>query len=110
MRPFRCCLLFFVRLAVFLASTPVAAFEPQFEPRLVVQLPLGASDALYPEQTHKECHLNGADVERIDRGTTDPCLAANSVPGAVCFARLGQSPTSGDNFDAPRDWYRHCEN
>jgi len=52
--------------------------------------------------------VSGADVQRIERSTSDPCLASESVPGGVCFARLGQSLASTDSADPPHNWQRHC--
>jgi len=104
-------LLFFC-FAMLLIAPAVMAGDPQVASRPVLRLPFeqSTSEALQFEQPQlrAQCHLSGADVERIERDTSDPCLVSEFVPGAVCFARLGESPMSADSFDRPHDWYRHC--
>jgi hypothetical protein len=111
MHVFRKGLLFSARFAILLTSSPAAAFDAPLAPHLVLRLPLGMSlpdrSASEHTQLSTRCHLNGGDVERIERSTSDPCLASESVPGGVCFARLGLDPVSAD-FDEPHDWQRHC--
>ena len=38
----------------------------------------------------RQCRISPARAERIERTTSDPCLAADSAPGGVCFEKLGQ--------------------
>jgi hypothetical protein len=42
-----------------------------------------------------QCRISGARAQKIERRTSDPCLAADAAPGNVCFERLGQD-TSAD--------------
>ena len=104
-------ILLFACIAVFFSSS-VMAFEPQVAPSLSMRLPFvdSFSDAAHSDQTRLQdrCHVNGADVQRVERSTSDPCLASETVPGGVCFARLGQALASTDSIDPPHDWQRHC--
>jgi len=66
-------------IAVLLSSPAAMAFEPQVAPPLSVRLPFmnTFSDAAHSGQTRSQdrCHVNGAEVQRIERSTSDPCLA-----------------------------------
>jgi hypothetical protein len=105
-------LLFCACLAMLLSSPATMAFEPQVASRLSRRLPFvdSLSNAAHSDQARSQerCHVSGADVQRIERSTSDPCLASESVPGGVCFARLGQSLASTDSADPPHNWQRHC--
>ena len=112
MREFHNVLLFSGCLAILLSSPGTMALESQVAPRLSVRLPFVDlfSDAAHSDQTRSQerCHLNGAKVQWIERNTSNPCLASESVPGGVCFAHLGQALASTDSIDPPHDWHRHC--
>ena len=112
MRGFQNVFLFSACLAMLLSSPGTMALESQVAPRLSVRLPFVDlfSDAAHSDQTRSQerCHVSGADVQRIERSTSDPCLASESVPGGVCFAHLGQALASTDSIDPPHDWHRHC--
>jgi hypothetical protein len=107
---------FAICAAISFAATPAAAFQPRV-PSLqtlhgyppptgdVVQLYHGDS-LVTPPQRHQQCRISGARAQRIERNTSNPCLAADSVPGAICFERLGQStpaypPALLNSWDSP---------
>ena len=47
------------------------------------------NDFASPRSQSESCRISPAEAERIERNTADPCLAADAVPGGVCFERLG---------------------
>ena len=47
------------------------------------------NDFASPRPRSAPCRISPAEAERIERTTADPCLAADAVPGGVCFERLG---------------------
>jgi hypothetical protein len=47
-------------------------------------------------QQGRHCRISGAREQRIERTTSNPCLAADSAPDGICFERLGNSvPING---------------
>jgi hypothetical protein len=100
---------------ILLTSTGTTAFEAPSRKALrfypsstagVVQLRDQSDIALSPPHRAWHCRVSGARAERIERNTSNPCLAADSTPGGVCFERLGQSTTTNpsallDSWDAP---------
>jgi hypothetical protein len=47
------------------------------------------NDFASPRPHSEPCRISPTEAERIERNTADPCLAADAVPGGVCFERLG---------------------
>ena len=89
-------------LAACLALTPISvAYSAEVLFPLKIQLPMESlaawrADALVRADTRSLCPVTGAEAEAIERDTSDPCLAADSTPGGVCFERLGRiRPRSG---------------
>jgi hypothetical protein len=88
--------------AVWLISTSAMAVErpPSSWPQLQLPLRLPFSrDGLGPQGSfvphHDQlCRMSGARADRVENRTSDPCLAADSVPGGICFERLGEDPLS----------------
>jgi hypothetical protein len=65
--------------------TKLLGFSP---PEIIL---FGARDDFAPPRSQSEpCRISPAESERIERTTADPCLAADAVPGGVCFERLGK--------------------
>jgi hypothetical protein len=100
-----------------LMSTHAAALEPIVPPLKTLQ-PYPASaggvvqlrdrrDIVMPAPyRYRQCRISGARAQRIERYTSNPCLAADSVPGGICFERLGQNPQANpsallNSWDAP---------
>jgi hypothetical protein len=54
------------------------------------------------------CRINGEQAERFERRTSDPCLAANSSPGSVCFDRLGLGMLRSQRTLVPYDGDLQC--
>ncbi|HEX4636948.1 MAG TPA: hypothetical protein VH189_12245 [Rhizomicrobium sp.] len=56
---------------------------------------------------HRHCAISGEQAMRIERDTSDPCLAADAAPGGACFGRLGLGKLQSERSLLPRDG-RHC--
>jgi hypothetical protein len=59
----------------------------------------------YPQGT---CHISGEQAEKMERRTTDPCLAADASPGNVCFDRLGFGMLRAQRTLLPRGGRQYC--
>src|SRR5579862_2845276 len=89
---------FAVCAAATLTTTGAAAFGlPSPSPGPLIVLFHDQSNFASSRRESVPCRISPAQAERMERTTADPCLAADSVPGGVCFERLGNdTPT-----DAP---------
>jgi hypothetical protein len=57
---------------------------------------------------HGRCAISGEQALRIERDTSNPCLAADASPGGACFDRLGLGMLRAQRGLWPRDEGRHC--
>jgi hypothetical protein len=92
---------FAICAAASLTSTHAAALEPLVPSLQTLQLyPASAGgvvqlrdrrDIMMPApHRYRQCRVSGARAQRMERYTSNPCLAADSVPGGICFERLRQ--------------------
>jgi hypothetical protein len=54
------------------------------------------------------CRISGEQALRIERNSSDPCLAADAAPGSICFDRLGLGALRSRRALLPRDGGQHC--
>ena len=85
------------------------------EPSPPIRLRIPFMDAFTQDGTalsqpflHGNCRVNGEQAERIERRTSDPCLAADAAAGAVCFDRLGLGTLRSQRTLLPYDGGRRC--
>jgi hypothetical protein len=57
---------------------------------------------------HGNCRISGEQALRIERNSSDPCLAADAAPGSICFDRLGLGALRSRRALLPRDGGQHC--
>jgi hypothetical protein len=57
---------------------------------------------------HGHCAISGEQALRIERDTSNPCLAADASPVGACFDRLGLSALRSRRALWPRGEGRHC--
>ena len=58
--------------------------------------------------SHGRCAISGEQALRIERDTSDPCLAANASAGGACFDRLGLGVLQSQRALLPHDGGRRC--
>jgi hypothetical protein len=56
----------------------------------------------------ENCRISGEQAMRIERDTSNPCLAADATPGGTCFDRLGLGALRAQRTLWPHDEGRHC--
>jgi hypothetical protein len=56
----------------------------------------------------ENCRISGEQAMRIDRDSSNPCLAADAAPGGACFDRLGLGMLRAQRALWPHDEGRHC--
>jgi hypothetical protein len=54
------------------------------------------------------CRISGEQALRIERSSSDPCLAADAAPGGACFDRLGLGALRSRRASLPRDGGQRC--
>jgi hypothetical protein len=65
-----------------------------------------ASDLAYGQD---HCAISGEQALRIERDTSDPCVAADASAGGACFDRLGLGALHARRAVLPDDRDAHCE-
>jgi hypothetical protein len=65
---------------------------------------------LDPAYSHGHCAISGEQALRIERDTSDPCLAAEASPGGACFDRLGLDALRAQRAPLPHDGSKRCVN
>jgi hypothetical protein len=102
-------LLFTLCGAVLLTIGTAMAAEPS--PPIRLRIPFEnafAPDGLAATQSyrHGNCRVSGEQALRIERDTSNPCLAADS--GGACFYRLGLGALQSQRALLPHDGGRRC--
>ena len=99
--------------ATILMSTDTGAAEPSAPARELrgvlsseIILFREKNDFASPRPRSEPCRMSPAEAERLERTTADPCLAADALPGGVCFARLGNDVPG--NAPAALQWDATC--
>jgi|SRR5882672_3626725 len=90
-----------------------SAMAAETSPSIQLRLPfvnLLAEDPTATSQIdlHGRCVISGEQAMRIERDTSDPCLAADAAPGGVCFDRLGLGALQSRRASLPHDGGRRC--
>ena len=89
------------------------AMAAEASPPVRLQMPfLNAfthGDAAAPQSSSQgNCTINGEQGLRIERNTSDPCLAADASGGGACFDRLGLGALQSRRPILPRRGQQNC--
>ena len=57
---------------------------------------------------HEYCRITGEQGLRIERNSSNPCLAADGTAGGACFDRLGLGALRSQRALLPHDGGRRC--
>ena len=92
------------------AGTAMAA-----EPSPPIQLRIPFANAFTQDVTastqfspRENCRIGSEQAMRIERDTSNPCLAADATPGGACFDRLGLGALRAQRTLWPHDEGPHC--
>ena len=58
--------------------------------------------------SHRSCHISSEQAMRVERDTSDPCVAADAAPGGACFDRLGLGALRSQRALLPHDGGQRC--
>jgi hypothetical protein len=104
---------FFFALCDLVLLTAGTAMAAESSPPIRLQIPFAnafTQDVTASTQfsLRENCRINGEQAMRIERDTSNPCLAADAAPGGACFDRLGLGMLRAQRTLWPHDEGRHC--
>jgi hypothetical protein len=111
MHAFNGSLLFTLCGALLLTTGAAMAAEPSPPVRLRIPFVKGFMQdgaALTQSSVKEDCRISGEQALRIERSSSDPCLAADAAPGGACFDRLGLGALRSQRALLPREDGQRC--